>query len=96
VPGLIGSLMRFPYTFAVTTFGGHWTILQRRGPILFRHRACIPLRPAGDAVLADAVLRHGWSWRRNFRLEHGEHLVFYPDRMKGWALGRMRRAETLA
>ena len=27
VPGLIGSLMRFPYTFAVTTFGGrNWTI----------------------------------------------------------------------
>src|SRR3954467_8832772 len=22
VPGLIGALMRFPYTFAVTTFGG--------------------------------------------------------------------------
>src|ERR1700686_1332318 len=29
VPGLIGSLMRFPYTFAVTTFGGrHWTIFS--------------------------------------------------------------------
>src|SRR5262249_35721753 len=26
LPGLIGSLMRFPYTFAVTTFGGrNWT-----------------------------------------------------------------------
>ena len=29
VPGLIGSLMRFPYTFAVTTFGGrNWTIFS--------------------------------------------------------------------
>src|SRR6202161_4342451 len=27
IPGLIGSLMLFPYTFAVTTFGGrNWTI----------------------------------------------------------------------
>ncbi len=29
LPGLIGSLMRFPYTFAVTTFGGrNWTIIS--------------------------------------------------------------------
>ena len=29
IPGLIGSLMRFPYTFAVTTFGGrNWTIFS--------------------------------------------------------------------
>src|ERR1700689_353537 len=29
LPGLIGSLMRFPYTFAVTTFcGAKWTIFR--------------------------------------------------------------------
>src|SRR5580692_4095747 len=29
IPGLIGSLMRFPYTFAVTMFGGrNWTIFS--------------------------------------------------------------------
>ena len=29
VPGLIGSLMRFPYTFVVTIFGGrNWTIFS--------------------------------------------------------------------
>src|SRR5262249_57832866 len=29
LPGLIGALMRFPYTFAVTTFGGrNWTIFS--------------------------------------------------------------------
>src|SRR5262245_29959395 len=29
LPGLIGSLMRFPYTFAVTAFGGrNWTIFS--------------------------------------------------------------------
>ena len=29
LPGLIGSLMRFPYTFAVTTFGGrNWTMFS--------------------------------------------------------------------
>src|SRR6202165_4397431 len=32
IPGLIGSLMRFPYTFAVTTFGGrNWTIFSAAG-----------------------------------------------------------------
>ena len=29
IPGLIGSLMRFPYTFAVTAFGGrNWTTIS--------------------------------------------------------------------
>ena len=29
LPGLVGSLIRFPYTFAVTTFGGrNWTIFS--------------------------------------------------------------------
>ncbi len=29
LPGLIGSLIRFPYTFAVTTFGGrNWTVVS--------------------------------------------------------------------
>ena len=29
LPGLIGSLLRFPYTFAVTAFGGrNWTIFS--------------------------------------------------------------------
>ena len=29
LPGLIGSLMRFPYTFAVPKFGGrNWTIVS--------------------------------------------------------------------
>ncbi len=29
LPGLVGALLRFPYTFAVTTFGGrNWTIFS--------------------------------------------------------------------
>ncbi|HXT98826.1 MAG TPA: MFS transporter, partial [Polyangia bacterium] len=29
IPGLVGSLMRFPYTFAVPRFGGrNWTIVS--------------------------------------------------------------------
>src|SRR5436189_174043 len=45
VPGLIGSLMRFPYTFAVTTFGGrNWTIFSPA--VLF-----IPTIPLAIAVV---------------------------------------------
>jgi len=34
IPGLIGSLMRFPYTFAVTAFGGrNWTIFSAAVPL---------------------------------------------------------------
>src|SRR5258708_9511900 len=33
LPGLIGSLMRFPYTFALTTFAGrNWTIFTPSVP----------------------------------------------------------------
>jgi MFS transporter, NNP family, nitrate/nitrite transporter len=54
LPGLIGSLMRFPYTFAVPRFGGrNWTIVS----------ASLLLIPT--SLLA----------------------FFYPDRIKGWALG---------
>ncbi len=77
MPGLIGSLMRFPYTFAVTTFGGrNWTIFSASvlfiptlGARLFRQRA-------RNAVLADAAGGfHRRSRRRQLRLQHGQHLL---------------------
>src|ERR1051325_7308492 len=40
LPGLIGALMRFPYTFAVTTFGGrNWTIFS--AAVLFIPTLCL-------------------------------------------------------
>src|ERR1700691_5006288 len=73
IPGLIGSLMRFPYTFAVTTFGGrNWTIFSE------------PDTPFWLMLLVASTAGLGGG---NFASSMANISFFYPDRMKGWALG---------
>src|ERR1700689_4541396 len=72
LPGLIGSLMRFPYTFAVTTFGGrNWTIFSASvlliptlGLAYFVSEPDTPfwlmLTVASTAGLAAAILPPAW------------------------------------
>ncbi len=89
LPGLIGSLMRFPYTFAVTTFGGrNWTIFSA-SVLLIPTIALAYFVTQADtpfwlmlAVAATAGLGGG-----NFASSMTNISFFYPDRMKGWALG---------
>ncbi len=89
LPGLIGSLIRFPYTFAVTTFGGrNWTIFS--ATVLF-----IPIialayfvtRPDTPFWLMLAVSATAGLGGGNFASSMANISFFYPDRMKGWALG---------
>jgi NNP family nitrate/nitrite transporter-like MFS transporter len=89
LPGLIGALMRFPYTFAVPLFGGrNWTIVS--AVLLFIPTLLLawfvtqPDTPFGLmlAVAATAGLGGG-----NFASSMANISFFYPDRMKGWALG---------
>jgi MFS transporter, NNP family, nitrate/nitrite transporter len=89
LPGLIGSLMRFPYTFAVPRFGGrNWTIVSASllliPTILLAFFVTRPETPYGLmlAVAATAGLGGG-----NFASSMANISFFYPDRMKGWALG---------
>src|SRR3954454_17522034 len=89
VPGLIGSLMRFPYTFAVTTFGGrNWTIFS--ASILFiptfglAYFVSQPDTPFWLMLLVAATAGLGGG---NFASSMANISFFYPDRMKGWALG---------
>jgi len=89
LPGLIGSLMRFPYTFAVTTFGGrNWTIFSASvlliPTIALAYFVTQPDTPFWLmlAVAATAGLGGG-----NFASSMTNISFFYPDRMKGWALG---------
>src|SRR5260221_11270474 len=87
--GLIGSLMRFPYTFAVPVFGGrNWTIVSAAllfiPAILLAYFVTRPDTSFGVmlAVVATAGLGGG-----NFASSMANISFFYPDRMKGWALG---------
>jgi MFS transporter, NNP family, nitrate/nitrite transporter len=89
VPGLIGSLMRFPYTFAVTTFGGrNWTIFS--ASVLFIPTIALayfvtqPDTPFWVMLLVSATAGLGGG---NFASSMANISFFYPDRMKGWALG---------
>src|SRR6202167_2562086 len=89
IPGLIGSLMRFPYTFAVTTFGGrNWTIFS--ATVLFiptfglAYFVSQPDTPFSLMLLISATAGLGGG---NFASSMTNISFFYPDRMKGWALG---------
>ncbi|MBV8392087.1 MAG: MFS transporter, partial [Alphaproteobacteria bacterium] len=89
LPGLIGSLMRFPYTFAVPIFGGrNWTIVSAAllfiPTLLLAYFVTQPQTSFGLmlAVAATAGLGGG-----NFASSMANISFFYPDRMKGWALG---------
>jgi MFS transporter, NNP family, nitrate/nitrite transporter len=89
LPGLIGSLMRFPYTFAVTTFGGrNWTVFS--AAVLFIPTIALayfvtqPDTPFGLMLLVAATAGLGGG---NFASSMANISFFYPDRIKGWALG---------
>src|SRR6267142_1303653 len=89
VPGLIGALMRFPYTFAVTMFGGrNWTIFS--ASILFIPTLALayfvsqPDTPFWLMLLIASTAGLGGG---NFASSMTNISFFYPDRMKGWALG---------
>src|SRR6266849_4965515 len=89
LPGLIGSLMRFPYTFAVTMFGGrNWTIFSAL--VLFIPTIALAYfvgKPDTPFWLMLAVASTAGLGGGNFASSMANISFFYPDRMKGWALG---------
>src|SRR3954452_5562809 len=89
LPGLIGSLMRFPYTFAVTTFGGrNWTIFSASVLVIatcaLAYFVSHAETPFWMMLLVASTAGLGGG---NFASSMANISFFYPDRMKGWALG---------
>src|SRR5437588_2237084 len=89
LPGLIGSLIRFPYTFAVTTFGGrNWTIVSAAvlfiPTILLAYFVTQPDTPFWVMLCVAATAGLGGG---NFASSMANISFLYPDCMKGWALG---------
>jgi NNP family nitrate/nitrite transporter-like MFS transporter len=89
LPGLIGALMRFPYTVAVTTFGGrNWTIVS--ASVLFIPTIALAYfvsQPDTPFWLMLSVAATAGLGGGNFASSMANISYFYPDRMKGWALG---------
>lgn len=89
MPGLVGSLLRFPYTFAVTAFGGrNWTVFS--ASVLFIPTIALayfvtqPDTPFWLMLLVSTTAGLGGG---NFASSMTNISFFFPDRMKGWALG---------
>jgi NNP family nitrate/nitrite transporter-like MFS transporter len=88
VPTLVGAVMRIPYTFAVARFGGrNWTVLSALLLLLPTTLIAIVLEPGvsyGTLLSVAAVAGVGGG---NFASSMANINAFYPQRLKGWALG---------
>ena len=88
VPTACGSLLRLPYTFAVARFGGrNWTVFSALLLLIPTLFAAVVLHPGvhySTLLVAAAVAGVGGG---NFASSMANINAFYPQRLKGWALG---------
>src|SRR5712692_5377941 len=89
LPGLIGSFMRFPYTFAVPRFGGrNWTVVSALLLLIPSVALVVLVRhPEAPFWLMALVAASAGLGGGNFASSMANISFFYPDRKKGWALG---------
>jgi len=88
VPTLVGAVARIPYTFAVAKFGGrNWTVVSTALLLIPTTLAAVVLQPGvsfGTLLAVAAVAGVGGG---NFSSSMSNIDAFYPQRLKGWALG---------
>lgn len=88
VPTLVGSLMRLPYTFAVAKFGGrNWTIISSALLVIPCMTAAYALRPGVSFTTLLVCAAFAGFGGGNFSSSMSNIEAFYPQRLKGWALG---------
>ncbi|AGZ42015.1 nitrate/nitrite transporter [Actinoplanes friuliensis] len=88
VPALVGAALRIPYTFAVARFGGrNWTIISASLLLIPAVLAAFLIEPGvsySTLIVLAAVAGVGGG---NFASSMANINAYYPDRLKGWALG---------
>lgn len=89
VPNLVGALLRLPYSYAVTRFGGrNWTVLSTSALLVPTGLTCYfvqqPGTPLGVFLLLGALTGIGGG---NFASSMTNITAFFPQRSQGWALG---------
>jgi NNP family nitrate/nitrite transporter-like MFS transporter len=88
VPALIGSTLRLPYTFAVATFGGrNWTIVSALLLLIPTILAAIMIEPGVSYTTLMVLAAVAGLGGGNFASSMANINAFYPQRLKGWALG---------
>jgi predicted exporter len=89
LPGLVGALVRLPYTFAVPKFGGrNWTVVASL--LLFiptLSLVALVQRPETPFWLMAVAAASAGLGGGNFASSMANISFFYPDREKGLALG---------
>lgn len=89
MPTLVGAFLRLPYTFAVTTFGGrNWTMFSALAlvvpTVLTLYFMAHPGTSYTTYMIVAAIAGLGGG---NFASSMTNINAFYPQRLKGWALG---------
>lgn len=88
VPALVGSVLRLPYTFAVARFGGrNWTVFSALVLLVPMVAALVVLQPGvslGTLLVVAGLAGVGGG---NFASSMANINAFYPQRLKGRALG---------
>jgi MFS transporter, NNP family, nitrate/nitrite transporter len=88
LPTALGAFVRLPYTFAVARFGGrNWTIISAALLLIPTIATAIVLEPGvsfSTLLIVSCLAGVGGG---NFASSMANINAFYPDRLKGWALG---------
>ncbi len=88
LPAALGSVLRLPYTFAVAKFGGrNWTLVSALLLLIPTFAAVLVVKPGvsyGTLLVVAALAGVGGG---NFASSMANINSFYPQRLKGAALG---------
>ncbi|MCW2664142.1 MAG: major facilitator transporter [Mycobacterium sp.] len=89
MPTLVGAILRLPYTFATATFGGrNWTVFSALvlvvPTVLTLYFMAHPGTSYTTFMVVAATAGFGGG---NFASSMTNINAFYPQRLKGWALG---------
>jgi NNP family nitrate/nitrite transporter-like MFS transporter len=88
LPTALGAFVRLPYTFAVARFGGrNWTIVSAGLLLVPTIALAIVLKPGVSFTTLLVVSALAGVGGGNFASSMANINAFYPDRLKGWALG---------
>jgi len=88
VPALVGAVLRIPYTFAVARFGGrNWTIISASLLLIPAGLAAVLIEPGVSYTTLIVLAALAGVGGGNFASSMANINAFYPDRLKGWALG---------
>lgn len=89
MPTLVGAILRLPYTFATATFGGrNWTVFSALAltvPCLLT--LYFMAHPGTSYTTFMVVAAFAGLGGGNFASSMTNINAFYPQRLKGWALG---------